>query len=170
MSRDPVSKPASDRRSEMLERVNHEARRAGSLGTLHNRAAADLVGMNQTDWDCVDVLDWTGPIPAGELAKHVGLTSGAITGVLDRLERLGLARRVADPVDRRRVIVELTADISRPADERHAALYENFAQLAAETDAMSQEFDTDELETIGRWLRAVNDALERSTARMRSRR
>lgn len=174
MSAEPVPRspgePVADRRAELLEQVIHESRRGGSLGTLHNRAAADLVGMNQTDWDCLDVLDWTGPISAGELAKRVGLTSGAITGVLDRLERSGLARRVSDPGDRRRVIVELTADPdSRPSDERQAALHRSFGQLAAEMFAISDEFDARQLETIVRWLRAGNEAVERSTARMRDR-
>ncbi len=162
--------PVADRRSTLLEQVMHEARRGGSIGTLHNRAAADLVGMNQTDWDCLDVLDWTGPITAGELAKRVGLTSGAITGVLDRLEKSGLARRVADSSDRRRVIVELTVDpTSPPADERQAALQHSFGELAAEMFAVSDEFDADQLEAVLRWLRAGNEAVERSIARMRDR-
>ena len=170
MSVEPASEPVVDRRSALLEQVMLEARRGGSIGTLHNRAAADLVGMNQTDWDCLDVLDWTGPITAGELARRVGLTSGAITGVLDRLEKSGLARRVADPRDRRRVIVELAVDpTSPPADERQAALQGSFGELAAEMFAVAEEFDADQLEAILRWLKAGNDAVERSTARMRDR-
>ena len=170
MSAEPASEPVVDRRAALLEQVMLEARRGGSIGTLHNRAAADLVGMNQTDWDCLDVLDWTGPITAGELAKRVGLTSGAITGVLDRLEKSGLALRVADPGDRRRVIVEITVDpTSPPADERQAALQRSFGELAAEMFAVSEDFDADQLEAILRWLKAGNDAVERSTARMRDR-
>lgn len=169
MSADPVPDYADAGRSELLAQLMHEARRSGSIGTLHNRAAADLVGLNQTDWDCIDVLDWTGPIPAGELARWVGLTSGAITGVLDRLERAGLARRVSDPTDRRRVIVELTVDESRPADERQTVLHQNFGRLAAEMHAVSDEFDADQLAAILRWLRAGNEAVERSIARMRER-
>lgn len=159
-----------DRRAELLDQVMHESRRGGSIGTLHNRAAADLIGMNQTDWDCLDVLDWTGPISAGELAKRVGLTSGAITGVLDRLAKSGLARRVSDPRDRRRVIVELTIDLdARPSDARQAALRESFGQLAEDMIAISEEFEVRQLATILRWLRAGNEAVERSTARMRDR-
>lgn len=154
-------------RAQLLDQVMLEARRTGSLSTLHNRAAADLVSMNQTDWDCLDLLDWTGPIPAGELAKRVGLTSGAITGVLDRLEKFGLARRVADPGDRRRVIVEISADPEMPTDERFASLHALFALLGNEMLVASGEFDDDELAVVLRWLRIGNEAVERSTVRMR---
>lgn len=170
MVSDSDQKVRAQKRAELLEQVMLEARRTGSLSTLHNRAAADLVGMNQTDWDCLDVLDWTGPITAGELAKRVGLTSGAITGVLDRLEKLGFARRVADPRDRRRVIVEITIDpMVVPADERHAALHALFGQLGAEMFEASEQFDADDLEAILRWMRIGNEAVERSTSRMRQR-
>lgn len=157
-----------ERRARLLDEVMLEARRSGSLGTLHNRAAADLVGMNQTDWDCLDLLDWTGPITAGDLAKRVGLTSGAITGVLDRLERVGLARRVADPRDRRRVIVEVTADPTVPTDERFASLHGLFARLGEEMFVATEQFDEGELAVILRWMRMGNEAIERSTGRMRA--
>ena len=163
-----ASRPA-ERRARVLEEVILESRRTGSLSTLHNRAAADLVGMNQTDWDCLDLLDWTGPITAGELAKRVGLTSGAITGVLDRLEKVGLARRVADPRDRRRVIVEVTADPTMPSDERFAKLHGLFARLGEEVFAASEQFDENELMVILKWMRMGNEAVERSTGRMRER-
>jgi DNA-binding MarR family transcriptional regulator len=67
-----------------------------------------LLGVNRTDGKCVDILDQHGSMSAGELARESGLTTGAITAVIDRLERAGLARRVADPSDRRRVLIELT--------------------------------------------------------------
>jgi len=170
---DPVQASASppagsngQQRAQLLDQVMLEARRTGSLSTLHNRAAADLVGMNQTDWDCLDLLDWTAPITAGELAKRVGLTSGAITGVLDRLEKVGLARRVADPRDRRRVIVEISADPEVPTDERFANLHTLFARLGEEVFVATDQFDNDELAVVLRWLRIGNEAVERSTVRM----
>ncbi len=166
-SASPLAGPNEQQRAQLLDQVMLEARRTGSLSTLHNRAAADLVGMNQNDWDCLDLLDWTGPITAGELAKRVGLTSGAITGVLDRLEKIGLARRVADPRDRRRVIVEISADPEMPTDERFASLHALFALLGNEMLVASGEFDDDELAVVLRWLRIGNEAVERSTVRMR---
>jgi DNA-binding MarR family transcriptional regulator len=71
---------------------------------------ARFFGINRTDSKCVDILDQHGSMSAGELARESRLTSGAITAVIDRLERAGIARRVADPSDRRRVLVELTPE------------------------------------------------------------
>ena len=49
----------------------------GSMATLHNHAVAEYAGMHQTDQECIDLLDWTGPLTAGEIGSHLGLTSGA---------------------------------------------------------------------------------------------
>ena len=87
----------SARRNALLAELDREGRRTGTVGALHGKAIADAAGMHSTDFECLDVLDWTGPIPAGELARRVGLTSGAITGVIDRLERDGWVRRTATP-------------------------------------------------------------------------
>src|SRR4051794_7437521 len=70
--------------------------------------AAQLLGINRTDLRCLDVLQRAGaPLSAGELADELLVTTGAITALIDRLERAGYIRRVTDPNDRRRVLVEL---------------------------------------------------------------
>ena len=71
----------------------------------HHAAAANGLGI--TDSKTISTLMQEGPMTAGEIAKRLGLTTGAITNVIDRLVRAGLARRVADPKDRRKVIVEV---------------------------------------------------------------
>src|SRR4028118_2100776 len=72
---------------------------------LFNQAVADRLGMNPTDLQCLNILSETGPVAAGQLAQETGLTTGAVTGVIDRLERAGYAWRERDPKDKRRVIV-----------------------------------------------------------------
>jgi DNA-binding MarR family transcriptional regulator len=151
----------------LFEELMFQARRSGSLGTLQNRAAAALAGVNETDWQCLDVLDWTGPITAGEVARRVGLTSGAVTGVIDRLEGLGLVRRRTDPSDRRKVIVELDLANQTEWSARNHKLNACFETLLEEVTALSEEFDDDQLEALTRWLRLSNEALERSIERMR---
>ena len=73
--------------------------------------------INRTDARCLDILEERGHMTAGELARESGLTTGAITAVLDRLESVGLARRVRDPADRRRVRVVPTKDAEELATE-----------------------------------------------------
>ena len=73
---------------------------------LFRQALADRVGLNATDLACAGILSESGRLTAGRLAEVTGLTTGAVTGVVDRLERAGYVRRTSDPEDRRRVIVE----------------------------------------------------------------
>ncbi|MER5259808.1 MULTISPECIES: MarR family transcriptional regulator [unclassified Streptomyces] len=74
---------------------------------LFQAAVAQAVGLNATDFNCLSLLDLEGPTTPGRLAEQVGLSrGGAITTVIDRLQKAGFVRRRPDPVDRRRVIVE----------------------------------------------------------------
>jgi DNA-binding transcriptional ArsR family regulator len=82
-------------------------RRAGSIMQLLGQISADRIGINATDLNCLNLVALTGHITAGDLARQTGLSTASITGVLDRLEEGGFVRRVRDPHDRRRVIVEL---------------------------------------------------------------
>ena len=81
--------------------------------------------MNRTDGRCLDVLSIEGPVTAGRLAEVTGLTTAAITAVIDRLERLGYARRTRDPSDRRKVIVEVTETLTRRAEQIWGPLAED---------------------------------------------
>jgi DNA-binding MarR family transcriptional regulator len=88
-------------------------RDASAKGVIYSQAVADRLGIASTDLECLDVIALSGPTSAGAIADAVGLTGGAITGVIDRLERAGLARRERSREDRRKVIVRLL-----PAAER----------------------------------------------------
>ena len=153
-------------RRRLIAELDHENRRAGSLGGMHAKAIADRAGINGTDFECLDVLDWTGPIPAGELARRLGITSGAVTGVIDRLERGGWVHQLADPSDRQRVIVELVPPSERDAD-RYRQMLEVFAPLQQEIGEVIDRFDDDQLAKIVEYMRAANEAIERSIARLR---
>ena len=82
-------------------------RRAGSIMQLLGQVSADRIGINATDLNCLNLVALTGHMTAGDLARQTGLSTASITGVLDRLVEGGFVRRVRDPHDRRRVIVEL---------------------------------------------------------------
>ena len=85
--------------------------------------ATESAGLNSTDIGSLCLLLLHGPMPAGRLAELTGLTTGAVTGVVDRLEKARLVRRELDAADRRRVIV--TADAERVERE----LFPHFSSL-----------------------------------------
>jgi DNA-binding MarR family transcriptional regulator len=81
-------------------------RRASAVGVLHSQAVARHAGLSSTDLECLDLILMGGPATAGQIGQRTGLTSGAVTGLVDRLEAQGFVRRGADPNDRRKVVVE----------------------------------------------------------------
>src|SRR5271166_2853674 len=96
------------RRNQLVEALNLAARQASGLGVLFGEAVAARLGINHTDLECLGMVLLKDGLTAGEIARETGLTSGAVTGVIDRLERAGLAHREADPGDRRKVHVRHT--------------------------------------------------------------
>jgi DNA-binding MarR family transcriptional regulator len=109
-------------------------------------AVADLLGVNRTDVICLDILARLGTVTAGRLSEESRLTTGAITAVLDRLEKAGYVRRVADPTDRRRVLVETTDRFRKLAE--HA-----WGPVADELIASGIRFTRDQLDGIREFLR-----------------
>src|SRR5712671_400857 len=85
-------------------------RRTGSLMQLMGQAAADQIGINATDLNCLNILSFSGHMTAGQLARATGLTTASITGVADRLEEAGYVRRERDASDRRRVVIRLVTE------------------------------------------------------------
>jgi len=93
---------------ELVEALANEIRAGQVAVDQMDDAACRALGINRTDGRCLDIIDREGPVAAGRLAQASGLTTAAVTAVIDRLERAGYARRTADPHDRRRVLVEHT--------------------------------------------------------------
>jgi DNA-binding MarR family transcriptional regulator len=112
MSREP-----SPERLKLYAELGDEVRASQRSTDVVDDLICQLLGVNRTDARCLDVLDQHGSMSAGDLAEASRLTTGAITAVIDRLERAGLARRVADPTDRRRVLVEPTEKAFELANE-----------------------------------------------------
>jgi DNA-binding MarR family transcriptional regulator len=75
---------------------------------MFHQAVADVLGLHITDHKCLDLIYHFEAMPAGRLTELTGLTTGAVTGIIDRLEEAGYVRRTNDPKDRRRTIVEPT--------------------------------------------------------------
>lgn len=98
------------KRAQLLESLVRELRDFSDQDVLFSQALADRLGINLTDFKCLSILERNGAVTAGRLAELTGLTSGAVTGLIDRLEKAGWARRVRDPNDRRHVIIEAVAE------------------------------------------------------------
>ena len=77
---------------------------------LHGMAGAEAAGLPPTEWYAVSLITLAGQMSSGDLAARAGLTTGATTRLIDRLEKAGYVRRASDPADRRRVIVEAAAE------------------------------------------------------------
>ena len=100
-----MSSPSIDRTATEAA-LDRALREISAQSVLFSQAVADRIGMNPTDLESLDILARNGPMTAGRLAELTGLTTGAITGLVDRLERRGYARREPHPTDRRSVIVQ----------------------------------------------------------------
>jgi DNA-binding MarR family transcriptional regulator len=87
-----------------------------------DQAFADSIGVNRTDLRCLEIVDDHERMTAGELARAAGLTTGAVTAVVDRLEAAGLLSRSYDPKDRRKVLVELTPAAKKLGEEVYGPL------------------------------------------------
>jgi DNA-binding MarR family transcriptional regulator len=111
-------------------------RRNQVLTQMLDEAAADYLGINTTDGRALDVIDQRGGrLTAGELAHELRLSTGAVTAILDRLEQAGYARRVPDPHDRRRVLVEQTPKVHKAGSEIYGGPEDAFAWADAFSDS-----------------------------------
>jgi DNA-binding MarR family transcriptional regulator len=108
-----------------------------SVATMqYQQVVASRLEINVTDYGCLQVLIGNGAMTAGELAERLSLSAGAVTGVVDRLEAARFVRRVRDPADRRRVIVE---PVEEEVERRVAPLFESiYGALSAKVQRFSE--------------------------------
>jgi DNA-binding MarR family transcriptional regulator len=95
-------------REDIIEDINQKFREISTETIMFHQAVADVLGLHITDHKGLDLIYRYGHMPAGRLAELTGLTTGAVTGIIDRLEKTGYVRRVNDPEDRRKTIIEPT--------------------------------------------------------------
>src|SRR4051794_27325872 len=128
--------------------------RANQLGTdKMDGTAARAMGVNRTDMRALDIVERLGPIAAGRISIDAGLTSGAVTAVIDRLERKGYVRRVPDPDDRRRVLIEKTEKLDKISKRLYGPLVERSLPWL-------DKFSVGELEAIIRFLKLGTEMVE----------
>jgi DNA-binding MarR family transcriptional regulator len=128
-------------RAELIQSILTAGRDSSTATIMLHQAVADRLGLHPTDHKCADFLCRGGPLTAGDLAERSGLTTGAVTGVIDRLEAAGYVRREPDPADRRRVVV-------RPVPHRARRIGRLFEPLAAAMAELCDRYTDGELATI----------------------
>jgi DNA-binding MarR family transcriptional regulator len=94
------------KREEIIRAIIEKQREMSTETIMFHQGLADMLGLHITDHKCLDLIRQYGAMPAGRIAELTGLTTGAVTGVTDRLEKAGYVRRANDPKDRRRTIIE----------------------------------------------------------------
>lgn len=114
--------------------LSEAIQRAGTLKVLHTNAVASRIGLSATEFEAMDIISRYQPMTAGKLADYCGLTTGAITGLVDRLERAGFVQRERDSEDRRRVYIKPIeiAERNRKVRELYMPIAEAFRILTAQ--------------------------------------
>ena len=153
---------APARRAQLSDAVLVAGRSLGNSSSMLLAACADRLGLHSTDWGCVLLLNeaFPDPLTAGQLAELTGLTTGAVTGVLDRLEGAGFVSRARDPGDRRRVVVRLVP-------ESMARIGPMFDGLIADMRALHRDYSDDELGVFADLLTRSSEVLRTQVRRIR---
>lgn len=146
-----TAEPAQRLPDDLLARFSELQRELSTMTVLFHSRIAEQMGLSGTDHKCLELaMRAKVPLTAGQIAQLSGLSTGAVTGVIDRLERRGLVRRLRDPRDRRKVLVEVT-DVD---ESRFAYLFQNLADMG---ERVLAHFTPAEWEVIERYTRMLLD-------------
>jgi DNA-binding MarR family transcriptional regulator len=160
MSRPEAHRTKKTERNRLLRRVGLElGRELATTSLFFHTRLAEKVGLNATDTRCIDILgrSVSAHMTAGALTEATGLTTGAITGILDRLERAGFVKRGKDVNDRRKVLVELIPEEAA----RLGGLYEG---LGARMEKLASRYTVAELRLLEGFLDANLEILNQEIA------
>ncbi|MGW0522169.1 MarR family winged helix-turn-helix transcriptional regulator [Crossiella sp. NPDC003009] len=154
------SATTTDGRGEAAVTLAKLGREMSSVTIAFHAAAAERMGLSGTDHKCLDLaLHSPGPLTAGRIAELSGLSTGAVTGVIDRLERAGFVRRVRDPHDRRKVLVEVTQCNEGRYDHIFRGLVDGVAEMVS-------RYRPEEIDVITRYTRDSIEMMRAQIARL----
>lgn len=137
MSRDIFESP-----EELIGKLAQKVQELSTATVLFHQNVAQKLGLNPTDHKCLDLIMRNENMTAGYLAQMTGLTTGAITGVIDRLEKKGLVRRERDLKDRRKIVVVANKE------KAYQELAPYFSSLGNSMNELFKTYSVNELETI----------------------
>lgn len=149
------------KRAELDAALTIAAQRSATDAVMMHQAVADRLGLHVTDLRCLNLLRLGGPATAGELATQTGLTTGAITRMIDRLLKAGYVRREHDEQDRRRVIVSVI-------QERIDEIAPHYEILAREFGAAMADYTAEQMELVLEVFNRLHETSLRVTALLRA--
>ena len=147
-------------RKELLEELAIAGRAMSAATVMFHTTVAALRGLSATEEKALDLLDRFGPLTAGELAKRSGLAPASVTGLVNRLERKGYARRIANPSDRRSILVEVEAE------RLYAAMIPLMADWFGSLEELYAGYSDEQLEVILHFLTEAARRQQEVTTRL----
>src|SRR6188472_4825135 len=156
----PSQEPLSTMDRKNVDSVLRSLRRVNIQGSFLGQTVAVRFGLSESDIETLEELIDMGATTAGKLSEVTGLTSGAVTRVIDRLEQAGYVRRVPDPTDRRRVIVEVIP-------EKISAVQETMDRVGDKGAEEIAHYSDEELAVINDFLTRMADITHEEAAALR---
>jgi DNA-binding MarR family transcriptional regulator len=147
-------------RKELLEELALAGRAMSAATVMFHSTVAAARGLSATEEKALDLLDRFGPLTAGELAKRSGLAPASVTGLVDRLERKGFARRIANPSDRRSILVEVDAE------RLYGAMVPLMADWFGSLEELFAGYSDEQLELILHFMTEASRRQREATARL----
>jgi DNA-binding MarR family transcriptional regulator len=145
-----------------MKELNEAIQRGGTLTVLHTNAIASKVGLSATEFEALDIIGTYQPMTAGKLSTYCGLTTGAITGLVDRLSRVGVVKRMRDPEDRRRVFI-----IPIKNEEKNRRVGELYGPISRVFEKTVGKYTEEQLQLLVDFHKAMNDEVEKIIANLR---
>ncbi len=123
------------------KRLTNAFRRMGTASALHSQSVARRLGLASVDLECLDMIVLNGPVTAGKIAEHTKLTTGAVTGLIDRLQKKGFVERIDAPADRRKVLVQIV-------QENIKSISDLYLPMSKATKEMMKRYTAEELDLV----------------------
>jgi DNA-binding MarR family transcriptional regulator len=154
-----MSEQEDQRRAALIDRLQFLGQMASTETALFHQMAAARYGLGITDMKTISILLQEGPMTAGQIAKRLSLTTGAVTNVIDRLERRELVKREPDARDRRKVIVVVN-------QEQVEAIGAPYRSIGTTFDRLFRTYTTEELEFLVRYSQAAIELTKQEIAKL----
>jgi len=149
-------------KKDLMKQVILGAREYGISNVLFRNVVAERLGVNVTDMECLGLLFHKGIATPSELSRHTGLSSGATTAMLDRLEKTGIIARQPNPQDRRGTLIVIVKDTAKQYEPLFIS-----ARLAQ--DALVSNYSEKELELLSDFFKKSVNMWEKEREKLQKR-